>query len=197
MNAQTESYTRLKGRWLLSARLAWVAIAILATIVYAAAAPVAFNLLRTPCNVEPCDTQFQTASDAPSAVQEQVSLRGAWYHTILEAASRLVSLGVALLIFWRRSADWMALLTSIMLVTIFAIFSPSPLMLSAAQPLWHLPRALLWAIGLSSAVGFLYLFPDGRFVPRWTRGLAIALLVGTGILAAAGAPFQSGLPVFV
>jgi signal transduction histidine kinase len=190
-------HTRLHGRWLIIARLAWIAIAILATIIYVAAAPVTFNLLRTPCYVAPCDTPFQTPSEGASALEEEASLRGAWYHTILEAASRLVSLGVALLIFWRRSQDWMAQLTAIMLVTISAFFSPSPLMLTAAQPLWHLPRALLWAIGLGSTVGFLYLFPDGRFVPRWTRGLAIALLVGTGILAAAGAPFQSGLPVFV
>src|SRR6185503_18683136 len=42
-----------------------------------------------------------------------------------------------------------------------------------------------------------YLFPDGRFVPRWTRGLAIALLVIISALAAAGAPFQSGFPIFV
>jgi signal transduction histidine kinase len=197
MTTPTESHTRLRGRWLILARLAWISIAILAAIIYTAAVPVAFNLLRTPCYVEPCDTPFQTASETASAVQEQASLRGAWYHTIMEATSRLVSLGVALLIFWRRSKDWMAQLTAIMLVTISAVFSPSPLMLTAAQPLWHLPRALMWAIGLGSTVGFLYLFPDGRFVPGWTRGLTIALLVGIGILAAAGAPFQSGLPVFV
>jgi signal transduction histidine kinase len=46
-------------------------------------------------------------------------------------------------------------------------------------------------------VGLFYLFPDGRFVPRWTRRLAIALLVIISALAAAGAPFQSGFPIFV
>jgi signal transduction histidine kinase len=197
MNVQTESHTRLHGRWLFLARLAWVAVVILAVIMHIAAARVAFNLLRTPCYQEPCDTPFQTTSEAESAVQEEIALKGAWYHTILEASVRLLILGVALLIFWRRSADWMALLTSIMLVTIFAIFSPSPLMLADAQPLWRVPRAFLWAIGMASTVGLFYLFPDGRFVPRWTRGLAIALLVTIGILAAAGASFQIGLPLFL
>ena len=91
----------------------------------------------------------------------------------------------------------MAHVASIMLVAIFAVFSPSPMMLANAQPLWHWPRSLVWAIGLVSTVGLFYLFPDGRFVPRWTRRLAIALLVFICALAAAGAPFQSGFPIFV
>ena len=198
MNAQTESYTRLEGRWLLFARLAWITVTLLATTMHIAAAPVAFDLLRTPCYVEPCDTPFQTPSATKSTMEDQTSREfGAWYHTILEAGLRLLSLGVALLIFWRRSDDWMALLASIMLVAVFAVFSPSPMMLANAQPLWHWPLVLLRTIALASTVGLFYLFPDGRFVPRWTRWLAIALLVFIGALAVAGAPFQTGLPVFL
>jgi hypothetical protein len=33
-------------------------------------------------------------------------------------------------------------------------------------------------IGSASLVLFLYLFPDGRFVPRWTRWLALVWIVG-------------------
>ncbi len=89
MTTQTESYTRLHGRWLLIARLAWVATAILATIMHIAAAPVAFDLLRTPCYESPCDTQFQTPSEADS----QASLEfGAWSQAIQEAAVRLLTL---------------------------------------------------------------------------------------------------------
>ena len=197
MSVQTESHTRIHGRWLFITRLAWAAVLMLALTMHIAAAPVAFNLLRTPCFQEPCDTRFQSASEAQGSVQEEIARKGAWYHTILEATVRLLTLGVALLIFWRRSNDWMAHLSAIMLVTTFTIFSPSPIMLADTQPLWRLPRAFLWAIGMASAVGLFYLFPDGRFVSRWTRWLAIALLVFIGALAVAGAPFQVGLPVFL
>src|SRR5215216_3549679 len=148
MNAQTESYTRLHGRWLFMARLAWVAIAILAMVIYAAAVPVAFHLLRTPCYVEPCDTAFQhpTTGEITLHEQEQKSLFAAWYDAIWEAVLRLLTLGVALLIFWRRSDDWEAHLASIMLVTFMAVAAPSPVMLADAQPFWRLPLAVLRAI---------------------------------------------------
>ena len=192
------SPTRLHDRWLIGARVAWVTIVMLSIIIYAAAAPVAFHTLATPCNMEPCMLPFQPGSDTEVTSQKLASLKfGAWYHTILEAVLRLLTLGVALFIFWRRSDDWMALLASIMLVTSFAVFSPSPMMLENAQSLWHGPIIMLRAIALTSTVGLFYLFPDGRFVPRWTRWLAIALLVLIGAFVAAGAPFQAGLPVFL
>jgi signal transduction histidine kinase len=193
-------HTRLHGKWLLIARLAWVAIAILAIIVYVAAAPVAFNQLRLGCGLEPCDAPSQTSLETANRPQESSKssrdLDG-WVHTVLEAVLRLLTLGVALLIFLRRSDDWMAHVASIMLVTIFAIFSPSPMLLAHAQPLWAWPTTLLRFIALASTVGLFYLFPDGRFVPRWARGLAIALLMLIGAFVAAGAPFQTGLPVFL
>ena len=197
VNAQTDSHTRLHGKWLFSARLAWIAIAILATIMHIASLPVAFDLLRTPCYQEPCDTPFQTATVTESALQEKADLKSAWQSSIWESTVWLLTLGVALLIFWRRSDDWMAHLASIMLVTILAPLSPWPEMLADAQPLWYWPRALLGAIGLASAVGLFYLFPDGRFVPRWTRWLAIVLLVIIGVLAAMGASLLAGFPIFV
>jgi signal transduction histidine kinase len=197
MTTQTESHTRLHGKWLFLARVAWIAIAILTTIMHIVALPVAFNLLRTPCYQEPCDTPFQNPSGTESAIQEEAFLKGAWQSSILEATVWLLTLGVALLIFWRRSDDWMAYLASTMLVAILVALSPWPEMLATAQPLWYWPRALLGAIGLASAVGLFYLFPDGRFVPRWTRGLAIALLVIIGALAVEGAPILAGFPIFV
>ena len=194
----SSTHTRLHGGWLIRARVAWIAIAILAMVVYAAAAPVAFHVLATPCNLEPCMSPFQLGPDAEVTPQELASHKfGAWYHTILEAVLRLLTLSVALFIFWHRSDDWMALLASIMLVATFAIFSPSPMMLETSQTLWQWPIILLRVIALASTVGLFYLFPDGRFVPRWTRWLAIALLVLIGAFAATGAPFQAGLPLFL
>src|SRR4030095_7229302 len=101
MTTQTESHTRLHGRWLLLARVAWIAIVTLATIMYTVAEPAGVNPVRSGCGLNPCEAPFQNTFDARS-------LFGAWFHTILEAVVRLLSLGVALFLFWRRSDAWMA-----------------------------------------------------------------------------------------
>jgi len=89
-------------------------------------------------------------------------------------------IAVSLLIFWRRSDDWMALFVALFLVMLTTNLSPA---LSAfsyevgfASPLGvclTLMHLLTW-----SSIAFLFaLFPDGRFVPGWTRWLTVAYLV--------------------
>ena len=197
MITQAESYTRLHGRWLHVARLASVAAIMLAVILHVAALPVVFDIFRTPCYTEPCATPFQTAVSAEDKLPEQESLHSARSVSAIETFVVLLTLNVALLIFWRRSDDWMAHLASITLVSIINVISPWPTMLADAEPIWHWPRALSWAIGLGSGVGLFYLFPDGRFVPRWTTRLAVIILFTIVFMAVSGAPFLAGIAIFV
>jgi hypothetical protein len=100
-----------------------------------------------------------------------------WYATYelsISVASAMVYSVVSVTIFWRRSDDWMALLTSLGLLA-FGIFflSEGPVVLAEQYPAVWLPVRSLAFIGSISFVLFLYLFPDGRFVPRWTRWIPI------------------------
>ena len=49
--------------------------------------------------------------------------------------------------------------------------------LSAASPVWHLPVAFLKSVGSIAFGLLLFLFPDGRFVPHWTRFVALAWIL--------------------
>ena len=99
--------------------------------------------------------------------------------------SLLVYLALSLLIFWRRSEDRIALFCAVMLVT-FGGVAASPLDDATSggpmpQPLASIPVLtatvhLLIVAGQVSVVVFFYLFPSGRFVPRWTRWFALLAL---------------------
>ncbi len=52
----------LRGRCLLAASMAWIAVALLAVGVFAVSIPPFFDLLRTPCAIESCNWQLQPAS---------------------------------------------------------------------------------------------------------------------------------------
>src|SRR5260370_36371309 len=85
---------------------------------------------------------------------------------------------VAVVIFWRKSDDWMALLVALFLVLFPAIQNlGSPGDVGAAHPSLQLLTAFLDSLGWFSFLLFLFLFPDGRFVPRWTVVLVSLVLV--------------------
>jgi hypothetical protein len=48
--------------------------------------------------------------------------------------------------------------------------------LISAQPAWGLPVRGVQVVGLVCSMLFFLLFPGGRFVPRWTRWLAVAFI---------------------
>jgi hypothetical protein len=70
----------------------------------------------------------------------------------------------ALLIFWLKSDDWMALLTSIFLITFTAIPSSNPYIVIFR--LIITPLLFAWLI----------LFPNGKIAPRWSWVLIFFLL---------------------
>jgi hypothetical protein len=91
-----------------------------------------------------------------------------------------ISTAIAVAIFWRKSDDRMALFVSLMLLTLGAALVV-PYALLDLPLLWTLSAEVVSFVGVASVVLFFYLFPDGRFVPRWTRWLALVWIVGVMI----------------
>jgi hypothetical protein len=89
-----------------------------------------------------------------------------------------------LLIFWRRSDDWAAMLFALTLVTGTGFSMRAVWALEQAAPALRLPARLVWLLVTVLDLTVLFVFPDGRFVPRWTRLLgAVAIPVSVGLVA--------------
>jgi hypothetical protein len=100
------------------------------------------------------------------------------FQIILAALIELVSFAVGAVIFWRRSYELIALVVAFFLVGFASDINNNLEALAVVQPAWILPVRV---VSYSSSIIFpfvFYLFPDGRFVPRWIRWLAF----GTAIL---------------
>ncbi len=89
------------------------------------------------------------------------------YNVAVSIVFALVWWVIGAAIFWRRSGESMALLASLMLVTFGAFQGPAEAV-ADAYPVLRLPGQLVALLAFASVILFLYLFPDGRFVPRWT-----------------------------
>jgi hypothetical protein len=100
------------------------------------------------------------------AVTVGFSLDGAVaYYIITELIVMVVAFGIALLIAWKRSDDWMALFAAWTICFLVADFHSVSILLD--YPRYTTAIALYRT--MVSALGFLFafLFPDGRLRPRW------------------------------
>ena len=176
--------TALHGRWLFLTRVAWVAVAITALAIVVFSVPSSFEHYRGVCTAE-AEVCVERAVDQPTpegvrALQDVgLSVRSyALLNVVVDKVFQLMWFAVGALIFWRRSDDRMALLVSVFLVS-FGPVTVDPTAANAlisSQPAWWLPVRSVENVGDVSIVLFFLLFPSGRFVPHWTRWLAVALI---------------------
>jgi hypothetical protein len=155
-----DAAVRLRAWLFLLGRGAWIAVAGLTLGLFAAGIPARYaELLR----VAESNERLLAALGSSAAFY-------AGYFTALDLAIVLAHVLLAALIFWRRSSDGMALLAALTLVTMpLAVVKA---VVPAAGVLRPLADAVIY-VGLVCSVGLLYLFPDGRFTPRWTRAPAL------------------------
>lgn len=177
--------TRLHGRRLAVARVIWIAIVGLTIFLYFLSLPISFAQSQSVCAAPPCDPTQLTPGLVQQLRQEGLSPTSlAVYYAATNVVFELVFLGVALVIFWRKSDDWMAMLVALMLVTFsIATFSDSLNKVGSSYPVLNPVAGLISQIGTASLFLFFYLFPNGRLVPRWTRWLLL-LTFGMGLLGA-------------
>src|ERR687898_1507382 len=175
----------LRARWLLPARVAWVAVAITVLAIILFSIPSSFEHYQSVCTAasEVCAERAVDRA-TPEGVRALgdigLSLRSyALLNVVVDKVFQLVWFALGALIFWRRSDDLMAVLVSVFLVS-FGPVSVDPTAantLASSQPAWWLPVHGVEIVGTVCSVLFFLLFPSGRFVPHWMRWLAVAFIV--------------------
>ena len=178
------SSASLRGLWLWLARLAWLLV-LLANLVL-----IYFLMPRTPTALF-LDPIFKNSF---RAVQGLLSLNAyGWYVLVIYYLVLLTFLLVGVFIAWRRSSDWMALLTSATLITMGVRFGQT----SAYETAYNVLPGYDWLVSfdqiieLGSVLGMLlliYLFPDGRVIPR-RLGWAVAAILAV-VIAIAFSPID-------
>ena len=150
-------------------------VAVLALGFFAAGIPSEFAAFGTVCH-DVC-TSGQLSPTGLHALGELGLSLGfyAAYAVVLDVGFAAAYATVAAAIFWRKPTDRMAMLGSFALLTFGTANFPDTMnTLAAEHPSLWWPVAFLNFLGAASFALFLYLFPDGRFVPRWTRWVALA-----------------------
>src|ERR687889_985798 len=188
MSTRATPPSTLHGHLLLLARMAWVAVAITALAIVLFSVPSSIEHYRSVCTA-PTEVCSERALDQPTQPTQEgvralrqvgLSVRSyAVLNVVIDKIFQLVWFAVGALIYLRRSDDRMAILTSLFLVTFgtVAVDTTDADALVTSQPAWWLPVHGVQIVGEVCVVLFFLLFPSGRFVPHWTRWLAVAFIV--------------------
>jgi|SRR5579884_557663 len=149
-------------------RLLWVAYAAVCAVFTIASPLVRWQAMQRPCLVASKCAQYQLD---PAAVRTLSHIgigmtAFAALNTAVSACCWLIWYGTAALILRRNPTDRGALVTAFFLVTI-------PVAGALGTATSGALSSLVGTITITAIVAFCLLFPDGRFVSRWTAALAL------------------------
>lgn len=157
----------LQGHALRLARALWLIFFLLVVALFCAGIPGRWALAA------------KEAADQPAKLA-QAGLTVGVYAAIKVAADialAAVSGAVGLVIFLRRTREPMALFVAITLVALGQLGNSDAL--RGSGPAVQLLVGFVYLGAWTSFTLFFYLFPDGRFVPRWTRWVALVAVLAT------------------
>jgi signal transduction histidine kinase len=168
---QLNSEVPLRQRWLEFVHSAWFVLAMLAGIILIGAVPIYYRHVAQPIR---SDLYGLGQFNVPFQVLIGVS----------DLASSLMSFALAILLFWRKPNDRMALfvsffflITSVTSNNTLDYFLMTYVGTASTREIYRHLQTPLWIL-------LFCIFPDGRFVPRWTRWLFLfSILASFSFLA--------------
>lgn len=193
-------HTYLRGRGKFAAQVLWLLFCVLLLAIFAIGIPVRWHFLLGLGSTENLvlfgmSPALESANTSRLGPQELAALLAfgmspafyAAYILTFEVGLVVLCTTISILIFWRKSADWMALMFSLILVLLGtnAVDTVVPL-LSTVWSGWAVMSTLAGLLGMTLNVYILFLSPDGRFIPKWT-----------GIITAGFSGFMFALAVYL
>ncbi|MGO8950879.1 MAG: hypothetical protein ACLQUY_25140 [Ktedonobacterales bacterium] len=187
LSTPTQSYdadttaVRLSERGLLSVRMTWIVLTLLILTLNAIMLPRYDAVLQASCQpTVRCIGIQLTTYDRHLLHQLGLSLGFVAAYQVLLDVTTVVAYGaVGALLFWRKSTEPMALFCAFMLVLFGGVALPKILLdtLASTSLAWFVLIGTLAVLGQSGFLIFFFLFPNGRFVPRWTRWVALCIIL--------------------
>src|SRR5262245_31248259 len=194
----TDSSTQLHGRWLWVARAIWGLVVVLVMIMFGLGIPRRVEDMGTRCILEPCQNLHLSTGGA-QALEATLGLTPLTYGILVAAMESYLTLAFfvsGVVIACRRSDDWMALFSSVVLILAGIGQSAFLSLLALAMPIFSVPVRLIGSLAHALIILLFYLFPDGRMRPGWVRwpafiftGMGAFIAFNDGLFTPSGLPF--------
>ena len=170
--------TYIPKRWLPFLRALWILMAVSLFVLYAWGLGANYGELVKLCQDPTCPVMTIAPEELRILENHGLSLRTfAFFYLALEGSLIVLFSGLAGLVFWRRSDTWVGWIVSLaFLFAALVFFSEEPRALARAYPHLKLLIDFLTSVSVVLVLMLFYIFPDGRFIPRWMRWFAAVLI---------------------
>jgi len=171
MNQEVAPRTHLSPTLILVLRLVWTILFVALLALFISGIPARYNELSTVCQAEPCVILTLHPEEAQAVAQAGLTLSHyAGYHIAIELLFVAIGGLLALLFFWRRFDEPMGILVAFMLLTFTLIYMVQvPAAYIRLHPELRAAHSVIFSLSAIPFLLLLFMFPDGRFVPSWTR----------------------------
>lgn len=182
--------------------LVWIRAAVFVLILISAAtiildiARFATRVTASPGLVAPNDLWSPEATEAAISELGLTPDRVAWFNAVLGWLSATAYCAVGIIVFSRRKKSWLGVYVALMfgvLGTSGGLAGDIPAEAGSLLAAWKEVTSLL---GWQFLLVFFYFFPDGKFVPQWTRWL-IGGWVAFNLLWLAAPVLRGALSFFI
>ena len=147
-------------------RAALIGISVWVLLLFVIGANRLYHQLLTPCPGSGTDCRLWMRTEQ-SGISAEFYARWTVGREIVFLA---VFYALAALLFWKAPRQPMALFAAITMVLFGgAVYPDSGVVLLESNSLLRIPATIATAAGTVAFIAFLFLFPDGHFVPRWLR----------------------------
>jgi hypothetical protein len=191
--------------WTLMRRAIWLALVLFSLTVLAASLSPSLHQLQATCTGSACSPSQLTPEQAHTLRATLGFSLGTYALCVLmlDVASALTWVVVGVFL-WRKFDRVIVLLLALQAVTQGVLgsnaFAPNGVVdaLARSQSPWQVPAMLLEILNQVLLFFVLGLFPSGRFVPRWTRWVALSwVAIEASFFAARISPsLRSSIPTF-
>ena len=170
MSTTTLTRPSAEPLWLMLAHVLQILVICLTIGLFIASIPINYEQRATVCRAEPCPPERLTA--ASEQALNRIGLSVDSFASLTIALDILVAVTFticAIIIFVRKPNDILTIFVTVMLITFgAATFSGGIAGIGVAYPHMDWLVQSIALLGNCSILAFLFVFPNGRFTPRWT-----------------------------
>ncbi|WP_219643266.1 GAF domain-containing sensor histidine kinase [Cohnella sp. CFH 77786] len=161
------------------ARLIAGLVCLCGIVLFVISVPIFYVELRDHCvGLAEC-TAFYDTAPTPEWLRAHgmTTVAFASAYTALYTLFGLVYISVGVLIFRYKSKEFVGLMAAVALVTQGYMFASLPMYLLKTHPSVALLIQIVQVFSFASLMTLYYVFPNGRFDPRWTRYVLLFILI--------------------